>query len=347
MNAHPKPQDPTSPPQPGRQTDLPVGEILRRTRAHYNLSLDEVANYLRIRASQLDALERGDIEKLPGRVYAIGYVRTYAEYLGLDGEKMIELFKQQATGRAAQKPEYHFPVAAAESKAPNIAVVFGSLAVLGLVLGVWMFLGNAGTRDSESAALTEVPSVPADIRVVESAATATDLTTPVDAAASGVLAETVAGVVAASGDTASSLSSVVGDVVSAPASASGATPAAVEAPLAPATSVPVPESSDDIPVADNSNQIVINVKDRSWVEVRDQRGKVILSRILRPGEVFIVPEENYGLRLDTGNAGGLEISVNGQMIPPLGRQGDILRGYILDGNQILRNGNTAPRGLNQ
>lgn len=342
MNAHPKPQDQISSPQSGRQTDLPVGEILRRTRTHYNLSLDDVANYLRIRASQLDALERGDIEQLPGRVYAIGYVRTYAEYLGLDGEKMIALFKQQATGHAAQKPEYHFPVAAAESKAPNIAVVFGSLAGLGLVLGVWMFLGNAGTRDSGSAALTEVPSVPADIRVVESSAASGDEVASTDSAVD-LFAETAAAVVSATGETPSAGADLSGDAMSAPTPM----PPAADTATVSTTSVPVPESSDDIPVTDNANQIVINVKDRSWVEVRDQRGKVILSRILRPGEVFIVPEENYGLRLDTGNAGGLEISVNGRMIPPLGRQGDILRGYILDGNQILRNGNTAPRGLNQ
>jgi cytoskeleton protein RodZ len=110
-----------------------------------------------------------------------------------------------------------------------------------------------------------------------------------------------------------------------------------------AATIPPPPPAPAAP----KKEIIINVKDRSWVEVRDKRGKTILSRILRPGEVFIVPEENYGLRLDTGNAGGLELVVNGQKIPALGRQGDILRGFILDGESILNNGALATRGLNQ
>ena len=84
-----------------------------------------------------------------------------------------------------------------------------------------------------------------------------------------------------------------------------------------------------------AREIVINVKQRAWVEVRDKQNKAILSRIIKPGESFVVPEENYGLRLDTGNAGGLEFSVNGQVLRPLGAVGDILRGIVLDGGQML------------
>ena len=51
--------------------------------------------------------------------------------------------------------------------------------------------------------------------------------------------------------------------------------------------------------------------------------------------MFIVPEANYGLRLDTGNAGGIELQVNGQPYPPLGKEGDILRGFVLDGNKMI------------
>ena len=83
---------------PDFHTDMPVGEILRRTRTHYGLNLQQVEQILRIRASNLEALETGDVSQLPGRVYAIGFVRAYAEYLGLDGDKMVHLFKQQSVG---------------------------------------------------------------------------------------------------------------------------------------------------------------------------------------------------------------------------------------------------------
>jgi cytoskeleton protein RodZ len=93
-----------------------------------------------------------------------------------------------------------------------------------------------------------------------------------------------------------------------------------------------------------AREIVINVKQRAWVEVRDKQNKAILSRIIKPGESFVVPEENYGLRLDTGNAGGLEFSVNGQVLRPLGAVGDILRGIVLDGAPMLEKYPPLPAG---
>ncbi len=139
-------------------TDLAVGEILRRTREHCGKTLEDVESILRIRASQLEALETGDLEKLPGRVYAIGFVRSYAEYLGLDGDKMVHLFKVQSVG-GQSKPELHFPVPASESKIPNFLVLGASVAGLVLVLLIWSIFSISG-RDRD----TEIPPVPAELK---------------------------------------------------------------------------------------------------------------------------------------------------------------------------------------
>jgi len=120
-------------------TDIPVGEILRRTRVHYGQSLYQIEGILRIRASQLEALEKGDIAQLPGRVYAIGFVRSYSEYLGLDGDKMVHLFKAQSVGRKA-KPDLSFPMPASESKVPNLFVIGGSLFGVLVLIGFVTFM---------------------------------------------------------------------------------------------------------------------------------------------------------------------------------------------------------------
>jgi cytoskeleton protein RodZ len=312
-------------PPPEFHTDLPVGEILRRTRVHYGQSLDDVSNFLRIRVSQLDALEKGEIDKLPGRVYAIGYIRTYSEYLGLDGEKMIQLFKTQVVGRPA-KPELYFPVAASESKAPNLYIIFGSLATLALVIGVWIVLGTRGP-DNDTDDIAAIPNVPADMRV------AAALEQPSPEPASPAPAAAAGEVPAAPLETPAAESAFPpAPVPMTPPEEEAARLPSINPAAAPATvAAPV-----EAPPPAQKKEITINVKERSWVEVRDQQGRPILSRILTPGEIFIVPEENYGLRLDTGNAGGLEMLVNGQKLPPLGRQGDILRGLVLDGNQLAK-----------
>ncbi len=134
-------------------TDMAVGEILRRTRTHYGQSLQQIEQVLRIRATNLDALERGDISKLPGRVYAIGFVRSYSEYLGLDGDKMVHLFKEQSVGRTA-KTDLSFPVPAEESKVPNIYIV--GISLFGLLIFV-LFISFFMFPDKKP---NDIPDVP-------------------------------------------------------------------------------------------------------------------------------------------------------------------------------------------
>ena len=63
-----------------------IGDLLARERQQRGLSLEVVAAATRIRVGHLAAIERGDLEALPGPVYARGYVRGYAAYLGISAE---------------------------------------------------------------------------------------------------------------------------------------------------------------------------------------------------------------------------------------------------------------------
>ncbi len=103
-------------------SDAPVGEILRNARMHYGQRLQDVEVALRIRASQLDAIERSDFDRLPGRVYAVGFIRTYADYLGLNPERMVKLFKSQSMYKAPDNV-VQFPVEALETHLPKKALL--------------------------------------------------------------------------------------------------------------------------------------------------------------------------------------------------------------------------------
>ncbi|MEM9469435.1 MAG: RodZ domain-containing protein [Pseudomonadota bacterium] len=132
----------------GFHTDIPVGEILRRTRVHYNQSLMEVEANLRIRGSQLQAIEEGDFNAMPGRVYAIGFIRAYSEYLGLDGDRMVALFKGQYNA-FKKAPSLNFPVTLAENKGPSPYIILGSLAGLIVFIAFWStFMLPKHTREN-------------------------------------------------------------------------------------------------------------------------------------------------------------------------------------------------------
>lgn len=118
-------------------TDMPVGEILRRTRVHYKQSLPDVEKAIRIRACQLQAIEEGNLEALPGKVYAIGFVRSYSSYLGLNADQMVRLFKSQAEGRAID-PALNFPVAASETHIAPAWFAGGAAMLAVLVIGLFI-----------------------------------------------------------------------------------------------------------------------------------------------------------------------------------------------------------------
>ena len=75
----------------------------------------------------------------------------------------------------------------------------------------------------------------------------------------------------------------------------------------------------------------------TWVEVAAAEETPVLSRLMREGETFVVPTQP-GLMMATGNAGGIEILVDGKAIPRLGSIGEVRKNVALDAESLL---NTA------
>jgi cytoskeleton protein RodZ len=78
----------------------------------------------------------------------------------------------------------------------------------------------------------------------------------------------------------------------------------------------------------------------SWIQVRDDiDNRLLTTRLMRAGDTFRVPDRP-GLKLLTGNAGALEILVDGEAVPPLGPIGAVRRDVALDIKR-LREGTAA------
>lgn len=83
-----------------------IGTSLQEARAKRGLELDAVQKALRIRRRYLEALENERFDQLPGEVYARGFLREYAEFLGLDGSLYVEEYNAR---HASHEPQ---PIAA-------------------------------------------------------------------------------------------------------------------------------------------------------------------------------------------------------------------------------------------
>ena len=82
---------------------MDVGKILQDARVAKNLSLDRAAQETNIRKAYLDAIEQNDFATLQGDVFVKGIMRTYGNYLGLDGAKLVEEYKAANAGNRPVK----------------------------------------------------------------------------------------------------------------------------------------------------------------------------------------------------------------------------------------------------
>jgi len=71
-----------------------VGEILRNKREEIGLSLDEITEKLNLDSNLIELLENNDFEKFKVETYLKGYLRAYSKLLGIDGDRIIKLYKE-------------------------------------------------------------------------------------------------------------------------------------------------------------------------------------------------------------------------------------------------------------
>jgi cytoskeletal protein RodZ len=109
------------------------------------LDISEAETFTKIRAKYLRALENDEFSMLPGSTYVKSFLRTYAEYLGLDAQLLVEEYRAQHEPRGEGEMQAFAPAAPAartrERRGPSMGPPFGpgSLLVAGVVLLLVIF----------------------------------------------------------------------------------------------------------------------------------------------------------------------------------------------------------------
>ena len=116
---------------------LKVGALLQASRQRLGEDLTEVAQMLRIRLPYLVAIEAGQYRELPGATYAVGFIRAYAEHLGLDSEEVVRRFKVESIDGGEGDRGLSFPTPVPEIGIPGGAYVFIGLVIAVLGYGTW------------------------------------------------------------------------------------------------------------------------------------------------------------------------------------------------------------------
>jgi cytoskeleton protein RodZ len=271
-----------------------VGQDLRKAREKRGEELDHISRLLKIRKDYLALLEEGAADSLPGRAYAIGFVRSYATYLGLDGNECVERLKAEIAGRgdnrepqpsAAPPPEWKW--------LQGQWILGGLLAVALLYAGYYLFV--SATR------VTEQPVLPVPARLAAEAGLPPSAPPP------------------------------VGQAPATPPPAAVPAPAAQASSPAPAAQAPPPAlPAGQTYGAQNSNsRITLRVHRPSQVTVAGANNRVFINRTLQAGDRYIVPNV-AGLRLSAPDSGAVELIVDGTSVGFAGDNGVVANGVPLN-----------------
>ncbi len=372
-----------------------VGTDLKAARVRKGLDLADIADELRIRRVHLQAIEEGDVDDVSTQVYAVGFVRSYADYLGLDGNAAVQAFKRETSGLNGEK-KLVFPFPAPESRVPRVWLIAVSLVVAALIYAGWYYAEMSGRlatdrvpplperlaalvpglSNDRSEADEPVPAGP--VEAEESPANEPAMDTPAGAgpampegrsepqrAARGETRSVAQSSAGLAGAPDTSAPAAPAEPEERPASAVASPPTGTEAPRpgevrllevpAAATAEPAAAAGDGLQVAsagaapgpgpsergsrisgegDRETRMVVRAKTESWVQIMGTDGELLLTRILRPGDRYLVPDRE-DLFLMTGNAGGLEIVVDGEVVPPIGPPGAVRNNVALVPERLL------------
>jgi len=293
------------------------GEYLRREREMRGVSLEEISTATKISIRFLQAIENGELSKLPGGIFTRSFVRTYARYLGLDEERVLA--DCQLAGQ--QKPEVDIRRITANRARPNGAASRTRIIAL-LMAGVLLASGYALFRYSRRI-MEQQSSTP---MVIPPSTTARGTIPPTITSPGTNPPPTAAPVqpsTPAQPENNPSLSATSASPAAGAATAPGTLQGGPPSPGAKANPPNQSATSEATSAVAAHTDLVLQVAatERAWVAV-DADGKTVLQKVLNPNEVEnLKAHDSFDVTI--GNAQGVVLTLNGETLKPLGRRGEV------------------------
>lgn len=279
-----------------------VGELLRNTRLKKGKTLGDVSKDLCIRKFYLEAIENLSAKDLPPVPYGLGFVRSYAEYLGLNSPRIVQAYRQavyaeqeneEDTGSEENTP----PV---EYAGPNLRHVIIGLVGVVLIFAAWRGVSsyNQEKQLSEEKEIVQNDVVPEPVIIEENEPALAEMgLEDVEAEKTEADAEPAAAEKTAEKEPAKTEAE---NVKAAEKNEPAAQPEAVETKPAAAE-----------PAAATPTKIRISFAGPSWLELK-QGDKVLLSGIYSKGFKYDVPNE-AGIVVSVGRYYNVDFYVDGKL----------------------------------
>ena len=281
-------------------TGSSLGAHLRALREAKGGSLEDMARSTRVGIRHLEALEDERLTDLPSPVFVRGFIRAYCGFLRENPEPALGPYEELAGTRAAEQ-------AASLPPRPRTSWAGSSLVVglvLLLILGVGLILVNLSVKKSGG---NSVPTSKTEV-AKPAPPTPPPAPAPSSAAAPAPPSPAPATTAAPTAPAAPPVAGEPGRPAAPPSTAAAAAPAAPRTSSAPAS---------------GEQRLVIRAVEPTWIRVQTDEGR-IAEELLPAGASREWAAERRFL-LTIGNAGGVELTLNGRALPPLGPKGTVIQ----------------------
>jgi cytoskeleton protein RodZ len=138
--------------------DTGIGPTLREARSRRKIDLAEVEAAIKIRVRYLQAMENEEWDALPGGAYTRGFIRTYASYLGLDGERLADDYRRSTAPPGGERPPKRVEPVPMGSRggrsriSGRLTIAAVCLVLVAIVVGIAVAGGGGGSSSSSPVA---------------------------------------------------------------------------------------------------------------------------------------------------------------------------------------------------
>lgn len=281
------------------------GENLRREREMRGVTLEEISAATKISVRFLKSIENEEFSALPGGLFNRSFVRAYARYLGLDEDPLLEEYQSAAKTRGEVdlsqfSPPRTYP--RTDRHANRTLWGVASAAVLLIIgFGLWRHSHRPVTTPTVTKRVRPANSGPGDVPAANTAPHSSGLAS---AAATKSLATQIE-----SKPQAAKIKPAADGVLAATSSM------ATQLPKLP-------------PVTDTDGKLVLQIAttERSWMAI-DADGKMVMQGMMDANTVKTF-KADASFDVLTGNAQGVILTLNGQALKPLGREGEVKQVHL-------------------
>ena len=294
-----------------------VGKLCLDARLKKGLTQEQASKILKVKVSIIKDFEDGNDFELHGLAYKIGFVRSYAFLLELDADVLVEEFKESLQLNT-YKEDYKFltPNTEARKFLPIGAVL--SLFISLIIYTGWFYSDRNNNVNHVSNQVLENNktnfSTKNDYIIIEDSID-TNKSVSLDNKKNINKVEKII------------LDTKI-EVQDKNIENNGEKNLTSEN-LIKSVGIEANEMSAKANERNPNTELVLKAIGNSWVEIEDINGNILMTRLMRPGETYIVPNIN-GLTLNTGNAGVLSLSRGDIFLPSLGDVGEIIKARPLN-----------------